>query len=234
MDAGVLMDRDDVLKDWPNKKDSDIAEEIFRAYGLDAVVTDTSVVHDEEVSTIIQRETDMQFLRPAGHPQRLRVLHRRDHRLLPAARGCSAPAQAVLAIQFGDQTTTLTACSSRSPRWPQHRGRDVPGRPRLPRRCWTPTADPGRQPVARRDGLARLPPAGPGAASPGVPHPGGHHRRAGDGRALPGALRPRPNGSSPARARWTGDGTAASSSPRRTVPSRASARRTAATTTSPT
>ena len=34
MDASVLMDREDKLKDWPNKKDSDIATEIFRRYGL--------------------------------------------------------------------------------------------------------------------------------------------------------------------------------------------------------
>src|SRR5580704_5147575 len=31
MDASVLMDRVDKLKDWPNKKDSDIAAEAFRA-----------------------------------------------------------------------------------------------------------------------------------------------------------------------------------------------------------
>ena len=63
MDASVLMDRVDKLKDWPNKKDSDIASETFRAYGLTPQVTDTDVVHDEEVSTIVQRETDIQLLR---------------------------------------------------------------------------------------------------------------------------------------------------------------------------
>ena len=34
MDASVLMDRVEVLKDWPNRKDSDIAQEIFDTYGL--------------------------------------------------------------------------------------------------------------------------------------------------------------------------------------------------------
>jgi phage protein D len=63
MDASVLMDREVKLKDWPNKKDSDIAAETFQAYGLTPRVTDTEVVHDEEVSTIIQRETDIQFLK---------------------------------------------------------------------------------------------------------------------------------------------------------------------------
>src|SRR5215831_9251946 len=34
MDASVLMDRADVLKDWPGKKDSDTATEIFASYSL--------------------------------------------------------------------------------------------------------------------------------------------------------------------------------------------------------
>src|SRR5262245_24997282 len=34
LDGSVLLDREDKLKDWPNKKDSDIASEIFGAYGL--------------------------------------------------------------------------------------------------------------------------------------------------------------------------------------------------------
>src|SRR6185312_6470033 len=63
MDASVLMDRVDRLKEWPNKKDSDIAAEIFESYGLTSSVTGTEVIHDEDISTIIQRETDMQLLR---------------------------------------------------------------------------------------------------------------------------------------------------------------------------
>lgn len=63
MDASVLMNRREVLKEWANKKDSDIATEIFQSYGLTPQVEDTVFVHDEAVSTIIQRETDMQFLK---------------------------------------------------------------------------------------------------------------------------------------------------------------------------
>ena len=63
MDASVMMDRVEVLKEWPSKKDSDIATEIFQSYSLTPQVEDTSFVHDEAVSTIIQRETDMQFLK---------------------------------------------------------------------------------------------------------------------------------------------------------------------------
>ena len=63
MDASVLMDQEEKLKDWPNKKDSDIASEIFSLYHFTPDVEDTVVIHDEAVSTIIQRETDMQFLK---------------------------------------------------------------------------------------------------------------------------------------------------------------------------
>jgi phage protein D len=63
MDGSVLMDREEKLKDWPNKKDSDIASEVFQTYGFRATVDDTQVIHDEAISTIIQRETDFRFLR---------------------------------------------------------------------------------------------------------------------------------------------------------------------------
>jgi len=51
MDASVLMDRIEVLKAWPNMKDSDIASQLFSKAGLTPQVTDTAVVHDENVST---------------------------------------------------------------------------------------------------------------------------------------------------------------------------------------
>lgn len=104
MDASVLMDRDDMLRDWPNKKDSDIAQEVFQSYGLSPQVTDTGVIHDADVSTIIQRETDIQFLR--------RLAQRNGYECYvdggtgyfqpPAVGGSPQP---VLAVQFGDQTT---------------------------------------------------------------------------------------------------------------------------------
>jgi len=66
MDRSVLMDRTEVLKAWPEKKDSDIASEILGGYGFRPTVEDTTVVHEEAVSTVIQRETDLQFLQRLG------------------------------------------------------------------------------------------------------------------------------------------------------------------------
>lgn len=63
MDATSLMSLEEKLKDWPNKSDSDIAREIIAGYGLNAEVDDTGVIHDEAIATIIQRETDIQFLK---------------------------------------------------------------------------------------------------------------------------------------------------------------------------
>jgi phage protein D len=104
MDSGILMDRVDQLRDWPNKKDSDIATEIFRAHGLTPQVTDTEVIHDEEVSTVIQRETDLQLL------QRL-ALRSGFECYVDGGTGYFGPprladdAQPVLAVQFGNDTT---------------------------------------------------------------------------------------------------------------------------------
>jgi phage protein D len=63
MDGSVLMDREEKLLAWPQAKDSTIASQLFRSYGFAPIVVETSVEHDEKVSTIIQRETDMQFLK---------------------------------------------------------------------------------------------------------------------------------------------------------------------------
>jgi len=62
IDGSVLMDREEKLKDWPDKADSDIAREILGAYPLEANVDDTEIVHEEAASTVIQRETDLRFV----------------------------------------------------------------------------------------------------------------------------------------------------------------------------
>ena len=63
MDRSVLMDREEKLLAWPQTTDSAIAAQIFRSHSFIPDVAPTPVEHDETVSTIIQRETDMQFLK---------------------------------------------------------------------------------------------------------------------------------------------------------------------------
>ncbi len=60
-DASVLMDLQDQQRAWPYKKDSDIAQEVFEAYGLGWEVEDTEYVHGDK-ATIMQSETDIRFL----------------------------------------------------------------------------------------------------------------------------------------------------------------------------
>ena len=103
MDGSVLMDQEEKLKDWPDKKDSDIAAEIFGLYNFAPDVEDTVVIHDEAMSTIIQRETDMQFLK--------RLALRNGYEcFVHGTRGIfrkpfiDEQPQPVLAIHFGDKT----------------------------------------------------------------------------------------------------------------------------------
>ncbi len=103
MDGSVLMDREEKLKAWPNKKDSDIVTEIFNLYGFTPEVTDTQVIHDEAISTIIQRETDMQLLK------RLALRNGYDC-YVEGTTGYFGPpqveaaSQPILAAHFGDET----------------------------------------------------------------------------------------------------------------------------------
>jgi phage protein D len=48
---------------WPQARDSTIATTIFESHSFVPSVVETPVEHDKKVSTIMQRETDMQFLK---------------------------------------------------------------------------------------------------------------------------------------------------------------------------
>ena len=106
MDRSVLMDREEKLQDWPNKKDSDIAMALFQRYGFTPQVEDTQVIHDETISTIIQRETDIRFLR--------RLALRNGYECyIEGSTGyfrspqIGAPPQPTLAAHFGGETNLL-------------------------------------------------------------------------------------------------------------------------------
>ncbi len=104
MDGSVLMDREEKLKAWPNKKDSDIAAEIFRLYGFSPQVKDTQVIHDEAVSTIIQRETDMQFLKRLALRNGFECYVEGDTGYFGPPQ-VDTPPQPVLAVHFGNETS---------------------------------------------------------------------------------------------------------------------------------
>ncbi|MEU6726448.1 contractile injection system protein, VgrG/Pvc8 family [Nonomuraea wenchangensis] len=109
LDASVLMDRVDRLRAWPNKSDSDIATEVLRSYGLTPRVTGTDVVHDERVSTIIQRETDMRLLRRLALRNGFACYVDGDTVHFGPPMLDERP-QPVLAVQFGEQTNVERFC----------------------------------------------------------------------------------------------------------------------------
>jgi late control gene D protein (GPD) len=107
MDATSLMSVEEVIKDWPGKSDSEIASEIFEKYGLDTEVESTDVTHDDTLSTIIQRESDIQFLKRLSRRNGFECVVVGDTGIFgkPALDGDPLP---VLAAHFGDDTNLTT------------------------------------------------------------------------------------------------------------------------------
>jgi len=103
MDGSVLMSTEEKIKDWINKKDSDIAAQIFTDYGYKSEVEDTGVVHDEAISTIIQRESDIQFLRRLAKRNGFECfVHNNTGYFRPPQ--LNGKPQKVLAMQFGTES----------------------------------------------------------------------------------------------------------------------------------
>jgi phage protein D len=65
IDSTLLMNLQEKLVAWEDKSDSEIAKEIFDKYGFDSDIEDTSTTTPQSESsfTIIQRETDIEFLK---------------------------------------------------------------------------------------------------------------------------------------------------------------------------
>ncbi|NIM18179.1 MAG: hypothetical protein GTO45_32765, partial [Candidatus Aminicenantes bacterium] len=103
MDASVLMNTVEKIKDWPNKKDSDIARQIFTGYGLTAEVKNTKIVHDEKISTIMQRETDICFLRRLARRNGFECFVRNTTGYFRPPQLQGKPLK-TLAVQFGEES----------------------------------------------------------------------------------------------------------------------------------
>ena len=63
MDSSILMNLEHKVRAWPDMSDSDIAETIFGEYGFTPIIDATQPVRQEVDRTVIQNETDIQFLR---------------------------------------------------------------------------------------------------------------------------------------------------------------------------
>lgn len=103
MDKSVLMNRKEELIAWTNKTDSDIALAILGNYPFSAVIEDTGVSHEEDTSTIIQRETDLRFLRRLARRNDFECYMEGDT-LYFGKVDADDVSQPVLACQFGGDT----------------------------------------------------------------------------------------------------------------------------------
>jgi phage protein D len=103
MDGSCLMDVQEKQLAWANKKDSEIAQQIFSNYGLSYDVEDSVAQHKESVSTIMQSETDIRFLKKLAARNGFECFVQGAIGYFRSPK-LQDPAQNVLAIAFGGDT----------------------------------------------------------------------------------------------------------------------------------
>ena len=109
MDTSVLMSLEEKVATWPNLSDSDIVQQIVSGYGVEVSVDSTPTVHQENNTTIIQRNTDIQFVRALAQRNGLEFYFETDKESGEVAAFLRAPQlegtpQPDLAIQFGEDS----------------------------------------------------------------------------------------------------------------------------------
>jgi phage protein D len=108
MDASVMMSLEEKIATWPDMSDSDIVQQIVPGYGIPLQADVTATVHQENDTTIVQRGTDIQFIRDLAQKNGMEFYFETDdsgtvnaYFRSPQLNGTPQPD---LAIQFGDQS----------------------------------------------------------------------------------------------------------------------------------
>jgi len=109
MDTSVLMSLEEKIATWPNLSDSDIVQQIVAGYGVQANVESTPTVHQENDTTIIQRATDIQFVRTLAERNGMEFYFETDKDSREVSAFMRPPQlegtpQPDLAIQFGEES----------------------------------------------------------------------------------------------------------------------------------
>jgi phage protein D len=110
LDASVLMTLEEKIVAWPNLSDGDIATQILSGYGLVPDVTSTNPVHQDTDITVMQRGTDLQFLRSLARRHGFEVGVERDF-VSGVVTGyfrepnLAGNPQKTLAVAFGEQSS---------------------------------------------------------------------------------------------------------------------------------
>ena len=109
LDATALMNLEERVREWPNLPDSAIATMIFAEHALIPVVTNTSPVRSMFDTTVIQRDTDIRFLRHLAHRNGFDV-YAQPSPVPGVAEGhfhpptLDMPPQGVLSVNLGEMT----------------------------------------------------------------------------------------------------------------------------------
>jgi phage protein D len=110
MDSSVLMSLEEKIATWPDMADSDIVQEIMGQYrGVQIQADTTPTVHQENDTTIVQRASDIQFVRDLAQRNGFEFYFETDKTSGNVTAYFQAPQlsgtpQQDLAIQFGDQS----------------------------------------------------------------------------------------------------------------------------------
>ncbi len=109
MDTSFLMSVEEKLSAWPNLADSDIVQQIVSAYGVTVTADATPTVHQDTDTTILQRGTDIQFVRDLAQRNGLEFYFQTDDKSGVISGYFQAPQldgtpQPDLAIHFGDNS----------------------------------------------------------------------------------------------------------------------------------
>jgi phage protein D len=109
MDTSVLMSLEEKIATWPNLSDSDIVQQIVSGYGVQVNVDSTPTVHQENDTTIVQRHTDIQFVRELAQRNGLEFYFETDKDSGEVTAFMRAPQLEStplpdLAIQFGEES----------------------------------------------------------------------------------------------------------------------------------
>jgi phage protein D len=110
MDSSVLLSLEEKIATWPDMADSDIVQEIMRQYrGVQIQADTTPTVHQENDTTIVQRASDIQFVRDLAQRNGFEFYFETDKTSGNVTAYFQAPQlsgtpQQDLAIQFGDQS----------------------------------------------------------------------------------------------------------------------------------
>ena len=109
MDTSVLMSLEEKIATWPNMADSDIVQQILGGYGVTATADTTATVHQDTDTTVVQRGTDIQFVREMARRNGLEFYFETDDTSGNITGFFRAPQvdgtpQQDLAIQLGDQS----------------------------------------------------------------------------------------------------------------------------------